>query len=549
MSYLRGPLTRQQIRILMDPQRKALGLTAGAPASQPAPAPAAYTPPAPAAPLVTPGPVASPAGAPVTAPPVTTPPAQPTQAPAVSEPPKPKGATPPPPGLPEMPTTAKPATAAPPSVPLPEFSPSPTISLPTAPPELDTPAAPPEPAFPATPVPSPSVEVSPAPAYSEPSYPVNPAPLEGSTASPGYTQPPVINRATNATSLTQRGPALPDDYHDKPPALPSSTAQFFLPTLITTQQAIRDWEKRLGYEASSFGGAQLLYRPVLLSQLTVRYLDRKTGVEEDQRWAFQVPNLDKAGLVRWGENQSTPIDPNQVSGEPFGEAFYGSLPSGLTDTKRMTALKTEVVDYVYRSATLTVFYNSTLDVYGSPRDNRRDYLIKLQQKAREARDAEIDKTTQQYDKDLDKLDERLRKELRGLTYDKQVLDQLKREDLYTTGEAVLSLLKGRTTYTLSRMSRARRYKTQAQERAVSTEHAVADLEDQIDQKRQDLQRVLQGVNDKWAKIATSVEEVKLTPYKKDITLEIFGIGWVPAWYTVLNGQSVMLPAFSNKQQQ
>jgi hypothetical protein len=344
--------------------------------------------------------------------------------------------------------------------------------------------------------------------------------------------------------LTQQGPALPEGFSERPSALPSSTAQFFLPTLITTQQAIRDYERRLGIETSTFGGAQLLYRPVLLSQLAVRYLDRKSSIEEDQRWAFHVPTLDKASLVRWGEYQATPIDPNQVSGEPFGDAYYGELPPGLTDTKRMTALKTDVVDYVYRSATLVIFYNSTLDVYGNPRDNRRDFMIKIQQKAREARDAEIDATTKKYDKELDRLDEKLRKTLRDLNYDKQVLDSLKREDLYTTGEAVLSLLKGRTTYTLSRMSRTRRYKTQAQERTVGSEAEVADIEEQIQGKQQELQNVLKDVNDKWAKIASTVEEVKLTPYKKDITLEIYGIGWVPTWYVVLNNQPVMLPAFS-----
>ncbi len=488
MSYLRGPLTRQQVRILMEPQRKVLGM-------QSAPLPANQTP--------TPAPAYAPTGfsSPL-------PPAPPLGTPAHGTPGSAAAApgTPPPPDLPE--TSNAPAA--------PAFTPPP---VPPALPEAPD-------ALPVQPAMTPPPQAT---------------PLEGSTGGlgRGFTQPPA-----KGTSLTQPGPALPEGYTERPIALPSSVPQYYLPTLITTQQAIRDWEKKLGYDASSFGGAQLLYKPVLLAQLAVRYLDRKTGVETDQRWAFHVPNVDKSGLVAWSEYQVSPIDPKQVSGEPFGEAHYGTPAPGLTDSKRMTALKAEVVDYVYRSATLNVFYNSTLDSYGSPRDNRRDFLIKIQQKAREARDAEIDSTTAKYDRDLEKLDEKLRKELRELTYGKQVLDQLKKEDLYTTGEAVLSLLHGRTTYTLSRMSRTRRYKTEAQERAVLTEHAVADLEEQIDGKRQELQRVLKDVNDKWAKIATTVEEVKLTPYKKDINVEIYGIGWVPNWYAVLNGQPIMLPAFT-----
>jgi len=588
MSYLRGPLTRQQIRTLMEPQRRALRLVTAtmnavgsqpivtsAPPSQPIqpsqPAPAYVAPAAPPQPPE---------------PPITLPPASPARKTAV-EPAVPSGSTPVPPSLPEADRAFKPSGPLKPPTVTGQFRPS-AVPPPAALPESDMtpearplvppytppqPAQPVQPAYqqpaapqaapydipaqmdqpyqeqsyipPAAPQAAPyEIPAQPDQSYVEPSYPVNPAPLEGSTVGLGIPrqQPPV---PAQATSLTQRGPALPEGYGQKPIALPSSVPQFFLPTIITTQQAIREWEQKFGYQASSFGGAQLLYKPVLLAQVAVRYLDRKTSVDESQRWAFQVPNVEKSGLVAWGEYQATPIDPKQVSSEPFGEAFYGTPSSGLVDSKRMTALKGEVVDYIYRSATLTLFYNSTLDIYGTPRDNRRDFLLKIQQKAREARDAEIDQMTQRYDKELEKLDDRLRKELRDLTYDKQALDHLKREDLYTTGEAVLGLLKGRTSYTLSRMSRTRRYKTQAQERTVATEHAIADLEDEIEKKQQELQNVLRGVNDKWAQVATTVEETKLTPYKKDIVLEIFGIGWIPNWYTVLNGQSMMLPAFNS----
>ncbi len=193
---------------------------------------------------------------------------------------------------------------------------------------------------------------------------------------------------------------------------------------------------------------------------------------------------------------------------------------------------------------LTLFYNSTLDIYGTPNDNRRDFLIKAQQKAREARDAEIDAAATKYDNELEKMERKLSKEQRGLTYDNEMFGARKQENLYTTGEAVISLAKGRTNRTLSRMSRANRFQTKAKERSVEAGYTIADLEDQIDAKQVELQRSLKEINDKWAKIAMTVEEVKLNPYKKDITSEMFGIGWLANWYMVLNGHPVILPAFA-----
>jgi hypothetical protein len=350
----------------------------------------------------------------------------------------------------------------------------------------------------------------------------------------------------SSVSLTQRGPALPEGYGDKPPILSSSKAQFFLPTVFTLQQAIRTWEQRMGYSADNFGGSQLLYKPVLLAQTIVRYLDRKTGAEDDQRFCFQVTNVDAAGFVRWQDFISNPIDPSQVAADPFGEAFYGTPSAGLTDSKRMTSLKTELVDYVYRSAALTLQYNAELDAYSAAQENRRDYLARVGQLARERRDQEIDAMTAKYDGLIAKLEDKLRKELRDLGADQQQLDELKREDLYTTGEAIFSLMKGRTTYTLSRMSRARRYKKAAADSLYNTEQTIKDLETEIEARQNELQEALRGVNDKWAKIATTSSEVKVTPLKKDIAIEIFGIGWVPSWYAVINGATVMLPAFPSK---
>jgi hypothetical protein len=346
---------------------------------------------------------------------------------------------------------------------------------------------------------------------------------------------------------TQAGPDLPEGYAERPPALSSSVAQFYLPTQVNTQQAVRQWEQKFNFTASRFGGAQLLYKPVLLAQLGVRYLDKKSNLETEQHWAFQVPNVDIAGFVRWGESQVAPIEINQLASEPYGAAAYGHPSAGLVDAKRMKTLRDEVVDYVTRTASLTIPFNSTLKVYGKPGEDERDYMTRVQQLARESRDGEIDTVTAKFDKQLEVLEQKLRREMRQTTSDKETLDELKREDLYTTGEAVMSLLKGRTTYTLSRMSRARRYKKQAQERAVTGQQEVMALEEEIEAKQNELQAALQAVNDKWAKIAGTVEEYKIQPFKKDIALEIFGIGWIPQWYVVLNGQPVILPAFAVSQ--
>jgi hypothetical protein len=255
-----------------------------------------------------------------------------------------------------------------------------------------------------------------------------------------------------------------------------------------------------------------------------------------------VPDVSQSGFINWDQYKTLPIDPNSILSSPPDNAWYGELSPGLVDVKRLNALKAEMIDHVYRSAALTLFYNSTLDIYGAANESRRDYSIRLQGKAREARDAEIEKVTAKYDTDLERLDARLKKEMRDHNMDLRTLDNLRREETYTTGEAVFGLMRGRPTHTLSRMSRARRHKDSMQERAFSNEQVITDLEQALDAKQEELRVALTAVNDKWAHIAGTIEETKITPFKKDIAIQLYGIGWMPVWSVTLNNQPTLLPA-------
>ena len=110
------------------------------------------------------------------------------------------------------------------------------------------------------------------------------------------------------------------------------------------------------------------------------------------------------------------------------------------------------------------------------------------------------------------------------------------------GEAVFSLLKGRTAYTLSRASRATRMRRQTDEDLTESEEVIAEIESEIIELEQQFEQELHQLNERWASIANTVEDYLITPYKKDIHVELFGIGWIPHWFAMVNGQPVMIPA-------
>jgi paraquat-inducible protein B len=198
---------------------------------------------------------------------------------------------------------------------------------------------------------------------------------------------------------------------------------------------------------------------------------------------------------------------------------------------------------LYTTARLTIPFNPALKIYGNPDQDYASYQAQVQQTARELRDQEIDKVAQKYQALVDKAEERRTKKERELRAEKKELKDRKREELFTTGEAALSLFKGRTTYTLSRVGQASRMRRQTDEDLRESREVLSEIDREVDELEQRFEAELKAVNEKWAQVAAGSQEYLITPYKKDIHVELFGVGWLPYYYTVSAGQPLLLNGF------
>ena len=54
---------------------------------------------------------------------------------------------------------------------------------------------------------------------------------------------------------------------------------------------------------------------------------------------------------------------------------------------------------------------------------------------------------------------------------------------------------------------------------------------------------LQDVEEKWQEILEKTDEIPVTPYKKDILIELFGVAWVPYYLYDDDGRQVELGAY------
>ena len=331
--------------------------------------------------------------------------------------------------------------------------------------------------------------------------------------------------------------------HETRSPIPSGVDEYFLPTNLSLTEAMRATGKSLP-DAQLSG---VLYKPALLAVASVRFLDRKYGVDTQLQRAALVEDPDRRGVVRWEDHFFGNFPIKKVERTPAPQARFSSLDVPLNDSKQMAALQRDFADWIYRSVTVTAKANEALKVYAGPDVSKADFMKACAETASEASNAEIEKKAAQIDRKIKALEDKLAREERELREDEAELSHRKMEEMGTHAENVLGLFGGRKS--------SRRLSSSLTKRRM-TEQAKAEVEeslDAIDQYKKDIQvlgRERQGVideiNDRWGDVVNDISEVTVTPKKTDIFLELFGVAWMPYYLVESGGGMVELPAFGQE---
>lgn len=335
---------------------------------------------------------------------------------------------------------------------------------------------------------------------------------------------------------------LPSGFDDNKPVV-SGVEEFFLPTNTSALAAIQKWEEDTRSRADS-ADAQLAYIPVLLAQATVLYDDRKSDIRVEKTYAFHVEDLEISGFVPWKEYQVEPANRRDIDSQARGQAIYGDVPMALLDSSRLKALGDDLEEVIYKDFSIMLPYNEALDAYGHPDDEPGAFESRLRQLAREKSDAEGDKLIADYDKKDDQLEEKLERKQRELQKDEAQAATKNQNSLINIGEGLFNLVTGkRTSSSLSKIGRAVSSRGTANAEVEETKEEIAAIEREKEDLKEELEVASQAVRAKWDEIAQQKSQYELTPYKKNISLDVFGVGWVPHWYFKSEGLGKFVSAY------
>ncbi len=328
----------------------------------------------------------------------------------------------------------------------------------------------------------------------------------------------------------------------EPPTLPPDVAQVFLPPTTTFEWALRGYEERAG-RAVLVQERRLVYTPHLLGLGTVRMLDRKRGVDHREDVARLVRPGEGPARVDWDEGEVV-VSEDDLASRPMGEGFYAPVASTLARPRDLKRWEKDFADYLYHNVSVTLWHNPALKLDGTVGESRRDFRVRCEEEARRGRDAELKKARASAEKEMTRVQERIRREKRELAEDQEEVDARKREELLSFGESAFNLIAGRrSSAMLSRASRKRRMTRQAKADVEESLAAIEDLEEQLEDLGAQWEERAAEINDRWADTLEEIETIEVTPRRADVTVEFCGLAWAPVWRVTLeDGQQIELPA-------
>jgi chromosome segregation ATPase len=215
----------------------------------------------------------------------------------------------------------------------------------------------------------------------------------------------------------------------------------------------------------------------------------------------------------------------------------------LNDDTVLRSLKSDLEEWIYREVQVKVKANEELGVYAGPDVSEETFQRQCQEAAADREAEAVDKERKRVETQIERVEKRLRDEERELREDEAELAARKREELTKHAETVFGFLTGRRRSVSSSMTK-RRMTERAKADVEESEAAIKEFQRELEALREDLTRTVSEIEDRWDEIAADHTELPVSPYKKDILVTLFGIGWLPHYLVEDRGQLRELPAMA-----
>jgi len=319
-----------------------------------------------------------------------------------------------------------------------------------------------------------------------------------------------VSAAPAATTQAATSPAPPVN---KPPVIPPGIKSFYLP--------------------ASGAGQGLEYFPALAGWIDVHYSSTKYNVSVSETVALAARIEEGPVVVDWDAAEELTLDPADLETKPLAGPSFAELPAGAKNPKAYNKWDKDLLRWVRQNRPLLVYRCPRFNLSSDPREARAEFMARLTQAAREDRDLQVEKLRRKYSTKFNTLNDRLMRAEQAVMREKEQSQSSKIQTAISFGTAILGAFMGRKAVSVGsagRFGTAMRSASRVRKESMDVNRARQTLEAtrlQLEELDQRLQEDIERIEADFVPDDESIQEVLVKPKNSDMTLELFGLVWLP----------------------
>jgi hypothetical protein len=280
-------------------------------------------------------------------------------------------------------------------------------------------------------------------------------------------------------------------------------------------------------------GGPVTYHPAVLGVADVSFASAKYGVTEQRRVALLATMDDGPITLEWDNAERMALDPSALERGPVDGAAYGALPKAAANAKSYPAWSKAFQKWIVTNETVSLLRSAAFKQTSKPGEAERDFRIRLQLMAREARDHQIETLRGKYATKLASLQERLRRAEQAVQREQAQASQAKMDTAISVGGAILGAIFGRGKISAGAISKvgtaARGAGRAAQQQGDVTRanESVQALQLQYADLEAALQQDIDALGATYDAQQDALEAIPIKAKSGDVHLQLVALVWVP----------------------
>jgi hypothetical protein len=285
------------------------------------------------------------------------------------------------------------------------------------------------------------------------------------------------------------------------------------------------------YLAASGAGKQLVYYPAVIGRLDVHFSSSRHQVDSARTLAVFSELQDGPVALDWDD--ATEFDPHGIETAPLPAAAYAELPAAAKRAAAYRKWNKNLLRWVRQNRSLVLFRSRQFRITSRLGESEREFRARLGQLVREKRDLQVEKIRKKYGRRFITLKDRLMRAQQAVEREAEQSKSRKVQTVISFGTAILGAFLGRKAVSVgsaSRVGTAMRSASRMRKEKMDVARArqrVAAIETQLSELETRMQEDIEKIEFSHDAEFEQLDEIHIKPKQSDITLEVFGLAWIP----------------------